>query len=81
MLHYTIVNKKSCEACGLCTSITPDIYQIDGSRKAFGVLDNNQGVVGIPKTFLKAMLAASDNCPTNSIRIRKEPFINKVKVD
>ena len=74
MLHYTVVNKKNCKSCGLCTSIAPDIYQLDG-RKSFGVLDNNQGIVGIPKTFLQAMLAASDGCPTSSIQVRKEPFI------
>ncbi|PDM37222.1 ferredoxin, partial [Bacillus cereus] len=27
------------------------------------------------KTFLQAMLAASDGCPTSSIQVRKEPFI------
>jgi len=36
--------------------------------------------MGIPKTFLQAMLAASDGCPTSSIQIRKEPFVNKVKI-
>lgn len=80
MLHYTVVNKKSCESCGLCTSIAPDIYQLDRRGKSFGVLDNNQGIMGIPKTFLKVMLAASDGCPTSSIQVRKEPFINKVKI-
>ncbi|MFP3325389.1 ferredoxin, partial [Planococcus sp. SIMBA_160] len=24
--------------------------------------------------------AASDGCPTSSIQVRKEPFINKVKI-
>ncbi|MFS8353056.1 ferredoxin [Bacillus nitratireducens] len=80
MLHYTIVNKKNCESCGLCTSIAPDIYQLDGRRKSFSALDKNQGIMGIPKTFLKAMLAASDGCPTSLIQVRKEPFINKVKI-
>ncbi|HDX9627161.1 TPA: ferredoxin [Bacillus cereus] len=80
MLHYTVVNKKNCESCGLCTSIAPDIYQLDGRGKSFGVLDNNQGIMGIPKTFLKAMLAASDSCPTSAIQVRKEPFIKKVKI-
>ncbi|MGG0299591.1 ferredoxin [Bacillus albus] len=80
MLHYTIVNKKNCESCGLCTSIAPDIYQLDGREKSFGVLDNNQGVMGIPKTFLQAMLAASEGYPTSSIQVRKEPFIKKVKI-
>ncbi|KAB2456868.1 ferredoxin [Bacillus sp. CH126_4D] len=80
MLHYTVVNKKNCEACGLCTSIAPDIYQLDGSGKSYGVLDNNQGIMGIPKTFLQAMLAASNSCPTSSIQIRKKPFVNKVKI-
>ncbi|MCC2387924.1 ferredoxin [Bacillus pacificus] len=75
MLHYTVVNKKNCKSCGLCTSIAPDIYQLDGRGKSFGVLDNNQGIVGIPKTFLQAMLVASDGCPTSSIQVRKEPFI------
>ena len=55
MLYYTVVNKKNCEACGLCISIAPDIYQVDGRGKSFGVLDNNQGIMGIPKTFLQAM--------------------------
>ncbi|ASZ16711.1 ferredoxin [Bacillus cereus] len=80
MLYYTVVNKKNCEACGLCISIAPDIYQVDGRGKSFGVLDNNQGIMGIPKTFLQAMLAASDGCPTSSIQIRKEPFVNKIKI-
>ncbi|MGG0459443.1 ferredoxin [Bacillus mycoides] len=80
MLHYTVVNKKNCGSCGLCASVAPDIYQLDGKGKSFGVLDNNEGMMGIPKIFLKAMLAASDGCPTSSIQVRKEPFINKVKI-
>ncbi|PEO39833.1 ferredoxin [Bacillus wiedmannii] len=80
MLHYTVVDKKYCESCGLCTSIAPDIYQLDGRGKSFGLLDSNQGIMGIPKTFLQAMLAASDGCPTSSIQVRKEPFIKKMKI-
>ena len=53
MLYYTVVNKKNCEACGLCISIAPDIYQVDGRGKSFGVLDNNQGIMGIQKLSCK----------------------------
>ncbi|HDR7796296.1 ferredoxin [Bacillus tropicus] len=80
MLHYTVVNKKNCESCELCTSIAPDIYQLDEKGKSFGVLDNNQGKMGIPKFFLQAMLAASDSCPISSIQVRKEAFIREVKI-
>ncbi|HDR7567049.1 MULTISPECIES: ferredoxin [Bacillus] len=77
MLHYTVVNKETCESCGLCCSIAPDIYQLDCKSKAFGALDHNEGIIGIPTTFLNAMVAAYESCPTNSIRVGKESFENQ----
>ena len=49
------------------------INSADGT--AFVLLDNNEGIVSVPKELADDLLDALEGCPTDSIKIADESFL------
>ncbi|WP_042350682.1 ferredoxin [Bacillus massiliigorillae] len=74
MAKYTFVDQETCIACGSCGACAPDIFDYDEEGLAFSILDDNAGITEIPEDFYDDLEDAIDGCPTDSIKVAKEPF-------
>lgn len=71
---YTIVDQETCIACGACGAAAPDIYDYNDEGIAFVLTDENQGTAPVPGEIEEDVQDAQDGCPTDSIKIAREPF-------
>ncbi|BAM47352.1 ferredoxin [Amphibacillus xylanus] len=74
MKYYTLVDKETCIACGLCGALAPDIYDYDDEGLAFSILDDNKGHVSVPDHHIDDLMDAHESCPTESIKINHKRF-------
>lgn len=74
MTKYTIVNQKTCIACGTCGEICPSIFGYLNSGEAYVKIDNNEGIAQIPQHEIEDVEDAVFNCPSNSIKLLEEPL-------
>ncbi|WP_067836612.1 ferredoxin [Amphibacillus sediminis] len=74
MAYYTCVDKETCIACGTCGASAPEIYDYDDEGIAYVLLDQNQGQAPIPEVLVEDMFDACHGCPTESIKVKSEPF-------
>lgn len=72
MTKYTIVNQKTCIACGTCGDIAPDIFGYTKSGEAYVILDDNQGNAIIPEGLHDDLEDAELNCPSKSIKVSND---------
>ncbi len=76
MAKFTIVDKDTCIACGVCVAVAPEIFGEDEDGIAENIYedDNNEGVVDIPEDLHDALEEAEESCPSESIKVADEPF-------
>ncbi|QTM99689.1 ferredoxin [Sediminibacillus dalangtanensis] len=74
MAKFTLVDPDTCIACGACGAAAPDIFNYDDEGIAFSRLDNNQGSISVPIQLEDDLEDAYEGCPTESIKIAKQPF-------
>lgn len=79
MAKYTYVNQDTCIACGACGATAPDIFDYDETGVAFNLIDQNTGSVKIPKELINDLEDAYDGCPSESIQVAENPFLQKTK--
>ena len=72
MKNYTVVNQKTCIACGTCGDIAPDIFGYTQSGEAYVLLDENKGTAIVPENLLEDLEEAEFNCPSKSILVLDE---------
>lgn len=74
MSLFTIVDKETCIACGVCGVACPQVfdYDIDGLSEV--IIDENNGSKQIPESLYDDVLDAYESCPSESIKICKKPF-------
>ncbi|GAY78095.1 ferredoxin [Sporolactobacillus inulinus] len=73
-MHYVIVDKDTCIACGACGCAAPDIFGYDDDGTSRVLLDDNQGTKEIPEAQLDDVIDACEGCPTESIKMSGTPF-------
>ena len=61
---YANVNQKACIQCGLCPSICPEVFSLDGGAPAHAITDP------VPEDCRLTAQEAADSCPTGAIEIR-----------
>ncbi|MGZ9815712.1 ferredoxin [Peribacillus simplex] len=76
MAIYTIVDQETCIACGACGATAPEIFDYDDEGIAFSILDANAGITEVSEDLEEDLEDAFDGCPTDSIKLAKEPFAN-----
>ncbi|RPF55742.1 ferredoxin [Aquisalibacillus elongatus] len=76
---YTIVNQDTCIACGACGATAPDIFDYDDMGVAFNLIDQNNGNIKISDNLIDDLEDAFEGCPTESIKISKEPFTANIQ--
>ncbi len=59
-----VVDQSVCIGCGLCTTISPEVFTMDGD-KAKAILD------AVPAQLEATVQEAADNCPVTCIEIKK----------
>ncbi|TXL67881.1 ferredoxin [Cerasibacillus terrae] len=74
MRIYTMVDKETCIACGVCGAACPDVFDYDEEGISQSILDNNSGDMLVPTSFIDDVLDAYDACPSESIKVSKQPF-------
>lgn len=76
-MKYTWVDKDTCIACGACGATAPEIFDYDEEGLAEVIYngDGNCGKEAIEDdTLLEDLMDAQEGCPTDSIKIKNEPF-------
>lgn len=57
------VDKDICIGCGLCPSISPDVFQMDDDGKAVAYVDQ------VPSDAEGSAKDAEESCPVNAIKV------------
>lgn len=57
-----MVDKETCIGCGLCPSVCPEVFSMDGEGKAEATTD-------IPSEMNECSKEAAEQCPVAAIRI------------
>ncbi|MGK7377325.1 ferredoxin [Planococcus sp. 1R117A] len=74
MPKFTIVNQKTCIACGTCGEVAPNIFDYLDSGEAYVILDENQGKQIVPEDLHDDLEEAFESCPSDSIKVSSTPF-------
>ncbi|MBD1381847.1 ferredoxin [Metabacillus arenae] len=77
MAKFTIVDQETCIACGACGATAPEVFDYNDEGIAFGILDDNKGIIEVPDELEEDLEDAMDGCPTGSIKMAAEPFTCK----
>lgn len=57
------VDKDTCIGCGVCPSVCPDVFEMDGDGKAKAVVES------VPESASDTAKEAEDSCPVNAITV------------
>lgn len=60
-----IVDRETCIGCGLCESICPEVFELDGENIAAVMVDM------IPQEAEDAAIEAQDECPVSAITVEQ----------
>ncbi|HEY4602538.1 MAG TPA: ferredoxin [Cerasibacillus sp.] len=74
MSLFTIVDKGTCIACGVCGVACPLVFDYDLDGLSEVIIDENQGIKQIPESLQDDVMDAYESCPSASIKICKKPF-------
>lgn len=74
MRLFTIVDKETCIACGVCGVTCPQIFDYDINGLSEVIIDDNHGSKQIPELFYEDVIDAYESCPSESIKISEKPF-------
>jgi len=77
MNFYTKINRDTCIDCGTCAEYAPDLFDHDEEGLSFSLLDDNRGITIVPEDFVEDLEDAHDECPTNSVLMANQPFIEE----
>jgi ferredoxin len=58
-----MVDKDTCISCGLCTSICPEVFEMEDDGKAGTIVD------AVPSGAEDSAQEAASSCPTNAIAV------------
>lgn len=61
----TRVIPEKCIGCTLCTSVCPDVYEMDDEDKAFAKNEN------VPADLEGEVREAAESCPTEAIEVEE----------
>lgn len=59
------VDKDTCIGCGLCPSISPEVFEMQDDGKAGEIVDS------VPETAKDSAKEAEDSCPVNAISVEE----------
>lgn len=74
MAKFTMIEKDTCIACGVCSAAAPDVFDHDEEGLAFSLLDDNQGITEVPEDLIDDVTDAIEGCPTDSVKLSDSPF-------
>lgn len=60
-----IVNKETCEGCGVCVDVCPHVFEMDDNNQAYAK------IAPIPTELEGECRDAADQCPTEAIEIEE----------
>ncbi|MBC2581278.1 ferredoxin [Clostridium sp. DJ247] len=58
-----VVDKDTCIGCGLCPSVSPEVFQMDDEGKAEAIAET------VPSGAEDSASEAADSCPVNAISV------------
>lgn len=58
-----IVDREACIGCGLCESVCPEVFELDGENIAVVIVDV------IPPESEDSAIEAQDECPVSAITV------------
>ncbi|MBU4439204.1 MAG: ferredoxin [Acetobacterium sp.] len=58
-----IVDREACIGCGLCESVCPEVFELDGENIAVVIVDV------IPQELEDSAIEAQDECPVSAITV------------
>jgi ferredoxin len=59
------VDKDTCIGCGLCPSISPEVFEMQDDGKAGEIVDS------VPETAQDSAKEAAESCPVNAILVEE----------
>jgi ferredoxin len=59
------VDKDTCIGCGLCPSISPEVFEMQDDGKAGEIVDS------VPETAQGSAKEAAESCPVNAILVEE----------
>jgi ferredoxin len=59
------VDKDTCIGCGLCPSISPEVFEMQDDGKAGEIVDS------VPETAHDSAKEAAESCPVNAILVEE----------
>lgn len=59
------VDKDTCIGCGLCPSISPEVFEMQDDGKAGEIVDS------VPETAQDSAKEAEESCPVNAISVEE----------
>ena len=74
MAQFTMVERSTCIACGLCAELAADLFDYTDDGLSYAILDDNAGITEVPEDLLEDLEDAFDSCPTDSIKMAEAPF-------
>lgn len=74
MALYTIIDKSTCIACGMCAVCAPTTYDYDDEGIAYVVHDDNTGTQAIAVDIEEDVIEAEMSCPSASVRTAESSF-------
>lgn len=57
------VDKDTCIGCGLCPSVCPEVFEMNGEGKAEEIVEK------VPESAADTAKEARDSCPVNAIEV------------
>ncbi|MBI4856271.1 MAG: ferredoxin [Acetobacterium woodii] len=58
-----VVDREACIGCGLCESVCPEVFELDGENIAVVIVDV------IPQELEDSAIEAQDECPVSAITV------------
>lgn len=58
-----VVDREACIGCGLCESVCPEVFELDGENIAVVIVDV------IPQELEDSAIEAQDECPVDAITV------------